>query len=71
MKRALQRNEAGEAIIILVIPHACDWHPAPFGQLPTTPRDGKPVMLHLTSSGMSFVRSNREKLSQEGAAQLL
>ncbi len=28
-------------------------------------------MLYLTSSGMSFSGSNREKLSQEGAAELL
>lgn len=45
MKRALQRHEAGEAIVIPVILRACDWHPAPFGQLLATPRDGKPVTL--------------------------
>ena len=45
MKRALQRHEAGEAIVSPVILRACDWHPAPFGQLLATPRDGKPVTL--------------------------
>ncbi len=43
MKRAMERHEAGEAIVIPVILRACDWHPAPFGKLNATPRDGKPI----------------------------
>lgn len=43
MKRALERHEAGDAIVIPVILRPCDWHPAPFGKLLATPRDGKPV----------------------------
>ena len=43
MKRALERHEAGDAIVIPVILRACDWHPSPFGRLLATPRDGKPV----------------------------
>ncbi|MCR1803736.1 TIR domain-containing protein [Stenotrophomonas geniculata] len=43
MKRAMQRHEAGEAIVIPVILRACDWHHAPFGKLLGTPKDGKPV----------------------------
>jgi hypothetical protein len=43
MKRAMERHDAGEAIVIPVILRACDWHPAPFGRLRAVPRDGKPV----------------------------
>jgi hypothetical protein len=43
MKRAMERHEAGEAIVIPVILRACDWHGAPFGKLNASPSDGKPV----------------------------
>ncbi len=43
MLRALERHEAGEAIVIPVILRACDWHSAPFGKLQATPTDGKPI----------------------------
>ena len=43
MKLAMERHDAGKAIVIPVILRACDWHHAPFGKLLGTPRDGKPV----------------------------
>ncbi|WP_448244063.1 toll/interleukin-1 receptor domain-containing protein [Pseudoxanthomonas mexicana] len=43
MKRAMERHNAREAIVIPVILRACDWHHAPFGKLLGTPKDGKPV----------------------------
>jgi hypothetical protein len=43
MKRALERHDKGEAIVIPVILRACDWHAAPFGKLNATPPDGKPI----------------------------
>lgn len=43
MQRAMQRHEAGEAVVIPVILRPCDWHGAPFGKLLATPTDGKPV----------------------------
>jgi hypothetical protein len=43
MKRAMERHERGEAIVIPVILRACDWHHAPFGKLNAVPRDGKPI----------------------------
>lgn len=43
MRRALDRHDAGEAIVIPVILRACEWHHAPFGKLLATPRDGKPI----------------------------
>ncbi|MFQ3788884.1 toll/interleukin-1 receptor domain-containing protein [Halomonas sp. A29] len=44
MLRAIERHDAGEAVVIPVILRACDWHSAPFGKLMATPTDGKPVM---------------------------
>lgn len=43
MKRAMERHDAGEAIVIPVILRACDWHSAPFGKLKAVPLDGKPI----------------------------
>lgn len=43
MKRAIERHDEGSAIVIPVILRACDWHPAPFGKLNASPRDGKPI----------------------------
>jgi len=43
MKRAMERHESGEAIVIPVILRACDWHHAPFGKLNAVPRDGRPI----------------------------
>jgi TIR domain len=43
MRRALERHEAGEARVIPVILHACDWRHTPFGKLLAVPTDGRPV----------------------------
>jgi hypothetical protein len=43
VKRALERHQAGEARVIPVILHPCDWHSLPFGKLLATPTDGKPI----------------------------
>lgn len=43
MKRALEKHERGEAKVIPIILHPCDWHNAPFGKLLATPKDGKPI----------------------------
>lgn len=43
VKRAMERHETGEAIVIPVILRACDWHHAPFGKLNAVPRDGRPI----------------------------
>jgi hypothetical protein len=43
MKRAIEKHESGEASVIPVILHPCDWHGTPFGKLLSTPTDGKPV----------------------------
>jgi len=43
MKRTIERHEAGQASVIPVILHPCDWQQTPFGKLRATPTDGKPV----------------------------
>jgi hypothetical protein len=43
MQRAMERHEAGEAIVIPVILRACKWHGAPFGKLQAVPKNGTPV----------------------------
>jgi hypothetical protein len=43
MKRALERHESGDAIVIPVILEPSDWQNSPFGRLRATPMDGKPV----------------------------
>jgi hypothetical protein len=43
MMRALERHKTGEARVIPVILHPCDWHSLPFGKLTATPKDGKAV----------------------------
>ena len=43
MKRAMERHKNGEAKVIPVIIHPCDWHGTPFGKLLVTPTDGKPI----------------------------
>lgn len=43
MMRAMERHEAGEARVIPIILHACDWQSAPFGKLLAAPTDGRPI----------------------------
>jgi len=46
MTRALEKHEAGIAVVIPVILHPCDWQSGPFGNLRATPTDGKPVSMY-------------------------
>ncbi|AUX69169.1 hypothetical protein CHX26_06335 [Porphyrobacter sp. HT-58-2] len=43
MLRAMERHEAGKAVVIPVILRPCEWHRTPFGKILATPTDGKPV----------------------------
>lgn len=43
VKRAMERHERGEAIVVPVILRPVLWHGAPFGKLQALPTDGKPV----------------------------
>lgn len=43
MKRALQRHESGQALVVPVILRPCDWEYAPFAKFQALPRDARPV----------------------------
>jgi hypothetical protein len=43
MKRAMERHDAGQAVVIPVILRPCDWRDAPFGKLLAAPKDSKAV----------------------------
>ena len=43
MKRALQRHERGDAVVIPIIVRDCDWYAAPFSKLQALPEAGKAV----------------------------
>ena len=43
MKRAMERHEAGDAVVIPVIIRSVDWTTAPFAKLQALPKDAKPV----------------------------
>src|ERR1039457_6815153 len=44
MKRALERDAAGEARVVPVILRSCDWQTSQFAKLTALPEDGKPVV---------------------------
>ncbi len=43
MLRAIERHDAGEAVVIPIILSACDWQDAPFSKLQALPKDAKPI----------------------------
>jgi hypothetical protein len=43
MKRALERHDRGEAVVIPIILRPCEWQGAMFGKLQALPKDARPV----------------------------
>lgn len=43
MKRAIERHDRGDALVIPIMLHPVDWEGAPFAKLEVLPRDGRPV----------------------------
>lgn len=43
IKKAMERHEAGNAIVIPIILRPCEWHDAPFGKLQALPKNAKAV----------------------------
>lgn len=68
MKRAMERHESGEAIVIPVILRACDWHPALFGKLKAVPLDGRPVTqwTDIDEAFLQVAKAVREAASRMG-----
>ncbi len=46
MARALEREVAGEAAILPVVLHSCEWLRSPLGKFAGVPKDGKPIAKH-------------------------
>lgn len=66
MKRAMDRYEAGEAIVIPVILRPCDWNSAPFGRLQGAPKDAKPVITweHKDEAFVDIARAIRDAVKK-------
>lgn len=43
MRRAIERHDAGSAIVVPIVLKDCDWHAAPFSKLQLLPEGAKPV----------------------------
>jgi hypothetical protein len=43
MRRALERHEAGDAVVIPILLRPCPWEDSPFGSLAALPREGRPI----------------------------
>jgi hypothetical protein len=70
MTRALERHKKGEAVVIPVIVHPCDWQSAPFRHLRATPTDGKPISKfpNLHDAYLAIVKDIRQAISKIGTA---
>lgn len=72
VKRAMERHEAGEALVIPVILRPVDWSSAPFGKLQGFPKDAKPIT-KWSNRDEAFkdvalgIRKVAEKLRAEGS----
>ncbi|RVK38551.1 toll/interleukin-1 receptor domain-containing protein [Sinorhizobium meliloti] len=72
MTVAMERHEAGSAVVIPVILRACDWHGAPFGKLNASPPDGRPIT-QATDRDQAFlevakaVRAAAERIGKRSA----
>jgi hypothetical protein len=71
MRRALERHEAGEARVIPVILHACDWQHAPFDRLLAVPTDGRPVSKwpDRNEAFLEIVKAIRQAVTEISAGQ--
>lgn len=43
MKRAIERHEKGEVVVIPILINHCDWEDTPFGVIQALPQNGKPI----------------------------
>jgi hypothetical protein len=71
MRRALERHEAGEARVIPVILHACDWQHSPFGKLLAVPTDARPVSKwpDQNEAFLDIVQAIRQAATEMGGSQ--
>jgi len=66
MARSLERHKKGDAVVIPIIVHPCDWQNAPFRNLRATPPDGKPISKfpNLHDAYLAIVKDIRQVISQ-------
>lgn len=66
LKRALERHDAGEALVIPVIVRPSDWQTSPLGRLQALPTGGKPVMKwsNRDEAFLSIAKGIRQAASQ-------
>ena len=66
MRRAVEKHERREAIVVPVIIRPADWHETPFGRIQAIPKDGKPVTLwaNQDEAWLDVVRGIRRVLTQ-------
>ncbi len=66
LKRALERHDAGEALVIPVIVKPSDWQTSPLGRLQALPTGGKPVMKwsNKDEAFLSIAKGIRQAASQ-------
>ncbi|MCA3217936.1 MAG: toll/interleukin-1 receptor domain-containing protein [Burkholderiales bacterium] len=59
MRRAMERHDTGEAVVVPVILRACDWHHSPFKHLNALPSGGKEIAkwLHQTMHSWTWFRA--------------
>jgi hypothetical protein len=69
MRRALERHETGEAVVIPIIVRPCDWNSAPFGRLSALPTDEEPITkwADLDDACLDITKGIRAVLSMRGA----
>lgn len=69
MQRAMERHDAGEAVVVPVILRPCDFHTAPFGRLKAVPTDGRAVTKwpNQDDAFLDIVRHLRHVLAEKRA----
>src|SRR6266568_3670328 len=69
MKRALERQEAGEARVVPILVRPVDWKGAPFAHLQALPTDAKPLAtLRNQESALAAVAASLRRMIEELAA---
>ncbi|QKV55462.1 toll/interleukin-1 receptor domain-containing protein [Comamonas antarctica] len=70
MKRALERHDAREAVVVPIILRPCDWKSSPFGRLKALPTDGKAVTKwpSLDDAFLDIVQKMRSMLTAPGSS---
>jgi hypothetical protein len=63
MRRALEKHETGEAIVVPIVLRYCLWHESPLGELTPLPNNERPiVMAHPRSSAWEVIAGNLESM---------